>query len=116
MVTRNDLHRRIDALPDAALPAADALLASLDGAPGEPVTGIPESAGATVPVDEDEEPFCLEDHLISPEEGWQILEEQAQETLGVSAEEFLRRYRAGEFDNVDTPGIIDLIMLVPLAR
>ena len=116
MVTRDELHRQIEALPDAALPRARSLIASLDGSAVQPDAGGPgEPAEPPFGIDE-EEPFCLEDHLISKDEGWQILEEQSQATLGVSAREFLRRYHAGEFQDVDTPGIIDLVMLVPLAR
>ena len=53
---------------------------------------------------------------ISPEEGWQILEEQAQLNLGMSADEFIRKWDAGEFENPDTPAIISVYMLLPLVR
>jgi len=53
---------------------------------------------------------------ISREEGWQILEEQAQLNLGMSADEFIRKWDAGEFENPDTPAIISVYMLLPLVR
>lgn len=116
MVIRDELHRQIEALPEAALLEARSLLAALEGAAVQPGAGRPEVPAEQPLGTDEEEPFCLEDHLISKEEGWEILDEQSQATLGVGAREFLRRYHAGEFLEVDTPGIIDLVMLVPLAR
>ncbi|HLZ69264.1 MAG TPA: hypothetical protein VKV26_05065 [Dehalococcoidia bacterium] len=54
--------------------------------------------------------------FISREEGWQILEEQAQKNPGLSAAEFIRKWDAGEFENPDTPAIISVYMLLPLVR
>lgn len=53
---------------------------------------------------------------IARAEGWQILEEQAQLNLGLSAAEFIRKWDAGEFENPDTPAIISVYMLLPLVR
>ncbi|MGH2588793.1 MAG: hypothetical protein ACRDJE_28045 [Dehalococcoidia bacterium] len=53
--------------------------------------------------------------FIGVEEGWQILEENAQRLLGMSAEEFIRRWDSGEL-KVDRPRIIDVAMLLPLVR
>jgi len=39
-----------------------------------------------------------EDFWISREEGWQILEENAQALLGMGAEEFIRRWDSGELE------------------
>jgi hypothetical protein len=56
-----------------------------------------------------------EDIFISVEEGWEILEENAQRLLGMSAEEFIRRWDSGEL-KVDRARIIDVAMLLPLVR
>jgi hypothetical protein len=53
--------------------------------------------------------------FISRQEGWEILEENAQRLLGMSAEEFIRRWDSGEL-KVDRPRIIDVAMLLPLVR
>ncbi len=54
-----------------------------------------------------------ENIFISREEGWQILEENAQHLLGMSAEEFIRRWDSGEL-KIDRPRIISVAMLLPL--
>jgi hypothetical protein len=56
-----------------------------------------------------------EDNFISVEEGWEILEENAQRLLGMSAEEFIRRWDSGEL-KVDRDQIIAVAMLLPLVR
>ncbi len=57
---------------------------------------------------------------LSPEESRQFFDEQARKALGISGEEFLRRWDAGEydaiFDDPDHPEIVELAMLLPLAR
>jgi hypothetical protein len=53
----------------------------------------------------------------SAEEAQMIFDEAAQTHLGVSGEEFLRRWDAGEFaDDPDRPEVIDIAMLIPLVR
>ena len=54
--------------------------------------------------------------FLTREEGWQILDEQARRSLGMSAEEFVRAWNAGEFDNPDRPEVMHVAMLLPLAR
>jgi hypothetical protein len=56
-----------------------------------------------------------DDIWISREEGWQILEENARALLGMSAEEFIRRWDSGEL-KVDRPRIMDVAALLPLVR
>lgn len=56
-----------------------------------------------------------ENIFISREEGWEILEENAQSLLGMSAEEFIRRWDSGEL-KVDRPKIMDVAALLPLVR
>lgn len=56
-----------------------------------------------------------DDIFISREEGWEIFEENAQRLLGMSAEEFIRRWDSGEL-KVDRPRIVDVAALLPLVR
>lgn len=64
----------------------------------------------------------LEDQprALSEEEGKVFFNEQAHRMLGISGEEFLRRYDQGEYDEVpDTREgwpAMRLIMLIPFAR
>lgn len=60
-------------------------------------------------------------HWITPEEGREIFEREAQRSLNMSGEEFLRKWDAGEFDPlIDDPKyhtkIISVYMLMPLVR
>ena len=56
----------------------------------------------------------------TPEEGRELFDSQARELLGISGEEFLRRWDAGEYrDIADKPGNLHigrLAMLIPFAR
>ena len=56
---------------------------------------------------------------LSPEEAWELFDRQAQAWLGISGEEFLRRYEAGEIteEQLDYDNdVIILAMLVPHVR
>ena len=57
---------------------------------------------------------------VTLEEAREIFDEQARRLMGMSGEEFLRRWDAGEYrDIADTPGnlhIMRLAMLIPLGR
>lgn len=53
---------------------------------------------------------------ITPDEGRRIFEQQAQQRLGITGQEFIRRWDAGEYEAVDTPEVIGLAMLLPLGR
>ena len=57
---------------------------------------------------------------VTPEEGREIFDAEARRMMGISGEEFLRRWDAGEYREIaDTPGnlhIMDLAFLIPLAR
>jgi hypothetical protein len=59
-------------------------------------------------------------NYLTPEEGREIFEYQAQKLMGMSGEEFIRRWEAGEYwDIADKEGfrhIGDLIAMIPLAR
>ncbi len=58
----------------------------------------------------------LASNYLSDEEIEQIIEEQAQETLHMSARTFIELWRAGKIENPDRPEVIDLLMLLPVAR
>lgn len=54
--------------------------------------------------------------LISVSEGIEILDQQARKYLGMSGEEFLRRYEAGELDDDDYDfNVMRVSMLIPFA-
>jgi hypothetical protein len=52
---------------------------------------------------------------ITREEGIAILDRQARKYLGMSGEEFVRRYRAGEIEDPDRSDVVALSMLLPFA-
>jgi hypothetical protein len=58
--------------------------------------------------------------IASPEEGHRIFDEAVRAGMGISGEEFIRRWEAGEYwevaDQPDTRHIGRLIMMIPLAR
>ena len=51
---------------------------------------------------------------VSRNEAIQILDRQARTYLGISGEEFVRRYRAGEIEDPDRTEVILLATLIPL--
>lgn len=58
---------------------------------------------------------------ISEEEGRELFDRNARHHLGISGEEFLRRYDAGEYDDPDDrtknpPEVMEVAMLIPLVR
>jgi len=59
---------------------------------------------------------------ITPEEGWEMFDRETRRVLNMGAEEFLRRYDAGEFDDIlrgtgdDHSKLISLEMMIPFAR
>ncbi|MBA3450077.1 MAG: hypothetical protein H0T18_02560 [Chloroflexia bacterium] len=59
-------------------------------------------------------------HFVTPEEGRAMFDREAQKTLGISGEEFLRRWDSGEYRPVpdDTEGrkFGRLAMMIPFAR
>ncbi len=51
---------------------------------------------------------------LTLEEGWELLDKQAQKYLGMSGKEFVKKWEAGEFDeDPDQPEIMHLAMLLP---
>lgn len=57
---------------------------------------------------------------VTPEEGRRLFDQAARKWMGISGEEFIRRWEAGEYWEIaDQPGnfhIGDLIMMIPFAR
>lgn len=55
---------------------------------------------------------------ISEEEGEKIFDETARRKLGISGEEFLRRWDAGKYSNLadENPRAQEVAMLIPLVR
>jgi len=58
--------------------------------------------------------------LFAPEETRQAFDAQARQFMGMSGEEFIRRWDAGEFaaiaDDAEHPEIMRLAMLIPFGR
>ena len=58
--------------------------------------------------------------IVTPAEGREIFDYQARQLMGMSGEEFLRRWDAGEYREIaDAPGhrhIMRLWMMIPFAR
>ena len=53
---------------------------------------------------------------VSRRQGRKILDRQARKYLGMSGEEFVRKYRAGEIEDPDRSDVIRVAMLIPLAE
>lgn len=56
---------------------------------------------------------------ITIQEGWQILDEEAQRLLHMSAHEFIEKWDAGFWSEPDPdayPGVMSVGMLLPLVR
>ena len=51
----------------------------------------------------DVEPATYEEqvHFCTPEEWWELIERQTQKHFGISADEFVRKFLAGEFGDID---------------
>jgi hypothetical protein len=54
-------------------------------------------------------------HELTPEEAREVFEERAQRLLGLTGEEFHRRWEVGELDPGDDR-VLRLVMLLPLGR
>ncbi len=53
---------------------------------------------------------------VTRRRGAQILDRQARKYLGMSGAEFVRRYRAGDFDEADDSTIARIAILIPFAE
>jgi hypothetical protein len=57
----------------------------------------------------------IEVRELSVEDGKRLLDEQARRYLGISGEEFARRWSTGEIDPDGQPDVMRVAMLLPLA-
>ena len=60
-------------------------------------------------------------HELTDEEAWELFDRSARRYLGISGEEFMRRWDAGEYDDPDDrtknpPEVMELGMLMDFAR
>ena len=55
-------------------------------------------------------------HEVSLEEGWEILERRARETLGIGAKEFIEKWEAGEIADPDRSEILSIAFLIPYVK
>ena len=53
---------------------------------------------------------------LTREEGMAMFDRQARERLGMSGEEFLRRYDADEIEDTTSSDFMRVWMMIPLAR
>lgn len=57
---------------------------------------------------------------LTPEESWAFFDDKAHELLGISGEEFVRRWNAGDYDEIADDGehsdIMYLAMFLPRDR
>ena len=61
----------------------------------------------------------VEPRELSRQEGRAVFDTVARRYLGMSGEDFLRAWDAGQFETVDVdeyPGLLGVLMLLPLAR
>lgn len=74
----------------------------------------------TAPEPADDPYFVPEVVWVSPEEGRRMFDEAAREWAGMSGEEFIRRYEAGEYadmvESEDNRYVVDLVLMIPFAR
>ena len=55
-------------------------------------------------------------HELTRDEGLEVFDKASRHYLGISAEEFLRRWDAGEFADDDRTEVVSVWMMLPLAR
>jgi len=54
---------------------------------------------------------------LSPEESRELFDQAARYYLGISGEEFIRAWEAGEYDDdPDRPEVMNVVMLLPFAN
>lgn len=53
---------------------------------------------------------------VSRRTGRKILDRQARKYLGMSGEEFVRKYRAGEIEDPDRTEVLRVSLLIPFAE
>jgi hypothetical protein len=53
---------------------------------------------------------------LTQEEGIALLDRQARKYLGMSGEEFMRKWEAGEIEDPDRTEVLTVAFLIPLAQ
>lgn len=58
---------------------------------------------------------------LTSDEGQVMFDDEARARLGISGDEFIRRWEAGEFPDCEYPGwnhsdIVSLVLMIPFAR
>ena len=53
---------------------------------------------------------------VTRAEGYEILDARARRYLQISGQEFLERWRRGEYRNVDRPEVLRVVMALPFVR
>src|SRR5713226_5726773 len=51
--------------------------------------------------------------FLSPDEWYAMFDEEVRRRLDMSGAEFIRKWKAKEFEDPDTPGVIETYMLMP---
>ncbi len=54
--------------------------------------------------------------FLTPAQGWEILDQQAQRYLQMSGRQFIDAWQAGEIPDPDRPEVMRVVMLLPLAQ
>lgn len=72
----------------------------------------PKEASVSATVETPQEP---RPHELTPDEARAVFDERAQRLLGLTGDEFRRRWEAGELDP-DDDRVLRLVMLLPLGR
>lgn len=74
----------------------------------------------TLTGDQDDDVIPGGHYQVTAEEGQELFDQRAQKELGISGEEFLRRWDAGEYkpvpDTKEGRKIGRLVMMLPFAR
>ena len=65
---------------------------------------------------EEEDFYGVTYEELTREEGRALFEQRAQEWLGMSGEEFIRKLEAGEIEDPDRTPVIMLALMIPFAR
>jgi hypothetical protein len=71
-------------------------------------------ANAVTTAREPQTPKLPEIIGLSDEEARALFDRQARKYLGMSGEEFLRKWDAGEFDDPDQTNIVRVVLMIPL--
>jgi hypothetical protein len=69
-----------------------------------------------IETDADLEPATFDEqvHVCTPEEWWEIIEGQTRQHFGMSADEWVRKFMAGEFGDIDdNREVVGIAMLLP---